>query len=220
MSFAPICASMLDIGPLRLKDLRCSASGAQASGGTHLSLYSGTSSMWIFGYGSLIWRPGFAFEARQPGIIKGWRRVFYQGSPDHRGVPDAPGRVVTLLPDPDHATFGVAFKLHAQESERILDALDVREQGGYERHLVPVFGADPERPLIEEALVYLANAQNPHYLGEASAEAIACQVMESHGPSGPNTEYVLRLAEALREEGASDDHVFEVDRALRQLLKT
>ncbi|TXD36646.1 gamma-glutamylcyclotransferase [Lujinxingia vulgaris] len=175
--------------------------------------------MWIFGYGSLIWRPGFAFEARQPGLIRGFRRVFYQGSPDHRGVPNAPGRVVTLLPDPGATTFGVAFKLGASESARILQQLDVREQGGYERHLLPVFAPDQNAPLIDEALVYLAGVDNPHYLGEAPVEAIADHVLRSHGPSGPNTEYVLRLAEALRAEGAHDPHVFAIERALRQLLE-
>lgn len=175
--------------------------------------------MWIFGYGSLIWRPGFAYEARQPGILRGFRRVFYQGSPDHRGVPDAPGRVVTLLPDPRASTFGVAFKLGASEQARVLGELDVREQGGYERHFLPLFSTEHEAPLIDEALVYLATRDNPHYLGEAPEEVIARQVLQSHGPSGPNTEYVLRLAEALRAEGADDPHVFAIERSLRQLLE-
>ena len=48
--------------------------------------------MWIFGYGSLIWRPDFAFEESRIAVLMGWRRAFTQGSPDHRGTPRAPGR--------------------------------------------------------------------------------------------------------------------------------
>ncbi|RAL20493.1 gamma-glutamylcyclotransferase [Lujinxingia litoralis] len=174
--------------------------------------------MWIFGYGSLIWRPNFDYQARLCGEIRGYTRVFYQGSPDHRGVPEAPGRVVTLLPEPTAATFGVAFQLAPDQAERTLHQLDLREQGGYQRRLLPVFAPGHDTPLLDEALVYMATAENPHFLGAASPEAIAHQVALSHGPSGPNTEYVLRLAEALRAEGADDAHVFAVERALRALL--
>jgi len=87
----------------------------------------------------------------------------------------------------------------------ILDALDVREQGGYTRHVVELdlVGAPPAL-----GLMYVAGPGNPNYLGPAPLDAIARQVLRSAGPSGPNLEYVLRLAGALREMGADDPHVF------------
>lgn len=166
--------------------------------------------MWVFGYGSLVWRPAFPFEERRAGYIEGWKRRFWQGSTDHRGVPGAPGRVVTLLADPGSRCWGMAYRVAHAERERVLAQLDHREKGGYERHSVQVH-AGGERI---GALVYVATSDNPNYLGPASVPDIAAQVLRSTGPSGPNREYVLRLAEALRGIGADDSHVFELAEAV------
>ncbi len=84
--------------------------------------------------------------------------------------------------------------------------LDHREQGGYERHAVDVHVADAGP--IAGALVYVATEHNPNWLGPAPLSDIAQQIRGSTGPSGPNPEYVLQLAEALRALHADDEHVF------------
>lgn len=163
--------------------------------------------MWIFGYGSLVWRPAFAHEERAPAYIVGWARRFFQGSTDHRGVPGAPGRVVTLLPSAEERCWGMAYRVHPRDRDEVLERLDHREKGGYARHDVSLVFQDG-RPDVDQALVYVATPDNESYLGPAPLEAIAAQVRQSEGPSGPNDEYVLELAAALRALGASDPHVF------------
>ena len=74
---------------------------------------------WIFGFGSLITNPGFDYDATvQPACIRGYRRVFHQGSTDHRGVPEAPGRTVTLEECEGGVTWGAAFRLAGDAEQR------------------------------------------------------------------------------------------------------
>jgi len=175
--------------------------------------------LWIFGYGSLVWRPAFAHAERVPAAVRGWARRFWQGSTDHRGVPGAPGRVVTLVRETRAICWGMAYRVGPDDAEEVLADLDHREKGGYARERVQVELRRPgDAPHRVHALMYLATHENPNYLGPAEIEAIARQVVDAAGPSGPNREYVLRLAEALDELRADDRHVFEVAARVRALL--
>ncbi len=168
------------------------------------------SEFWIFGYGSLVWRPAFAHSEAIPGFVRGWARRFWQGSVDHRGVPESPGRVVTLVPDASEPPcWGMAYRVESSAREQVLANLDHREVGGFDRLELEVHFRDAKRSPVR-GLVYVASQRNPNFLGPAPVEEIAEQVRRSHGPSGPNSEYVLRLAGWLRAVGAVDDHVFQV----------
>jgi len=169
---------------------------------------------WIFGYGSLIWRTGFPYAESRPASVQGWSRRFWQGSTDHRGVPGAPGRVVTLIEEAGAACRGRAYRLEADTEADVLAHLDHREKGGYERVRLPL-QFDDGRSI--EGLMYHATPANPNWLGDAPLAAIARQVVASTGPSGPNREYLLRLHDALRALDARDDHVDELVRAVRKL---
>ena len=173
---------------------------------------------WIFGYGSLIWRCDFPYLERRPARLFAFVRRFWQGSTDHRGVPGAPGRVVTLVPEPAGVCDGVAYRVAPEREEEVLGQLDRRERGGYVRREVRLELARP-RAFVERALVWIAEPGNPNHLGPASLGAIAAQVLRSAGPSGPNPEYVLRLAQALAALGAHDPEVSALAECLDALLR-
>jgi cation transport regulator ChaC len=163
--------------------------------------------LWIFGYGSLVWRPDFSFAEACAGILVGWKRRFWQGSTDHRGVPEAPGRVVTLVESPGDSCGGVAFRVACEQRDAVLSRLDSRESGGFDRCDVSVTLRRPCATQVR-AITYIAPSYNPNYLGPAPVGVIAAQVRASRGPSGHNAEYVLRLANSLRTLGLEDEHVF------------
>lgn len=171
--------------------------------------------LWVFGYGSLIWRADFPFIEKRAAYIKGWSRRFWQGSTDHRGVPGAPGRVVTLVRSPGQSCWGAVYRLAPDVIEETLVQLDHRERGGYARLQLPVWFDD--RTSVE-GFTYHATADNCNYLGEASDEQIARQVVNSAGPSGHNIEYVLELANSLREIHVQDIHVSAVATWVRRLV--
>ncbi|KAG2454488.1 hypothetical protein HYH02_001506 [Chlamydomonas schloesseri] len=178
------------------------------------------SSTWIFGYGSLVHTPNFDHTAKFVGYVRGWRRVFWQGSTDHRGTPQRPGRTVTLTEAPGAVTWGAAFRLagSAEEQAAALAYLEWREKQYDVRHYVDVYGSDGQL-LVRGALVYIASPANSNYLGPAPLPAIAAQIATSRGPSGPNCEYLFRLADAMRAAGVHDDpDLYELEALVRQEL--
>ncbi|KAL4448039.1 hypothetical protein ABPG75_005258 [Micractinium tetrahymenae] len=204
---------------------------------------------YIFGFGSLVSHPGFEYsEVVRPCYIKGYRRVFWQGSTDHRGTPESPGRTVTLEPCEGAVTWGAAFRLagDTQQRRRTWQYLEWREKQYDQRAQVTVYCpalgsnsshdgssssgssgsfSEEEGVPVLTALTFIATSdrsRNPNYLGPAPLEAIAHQIATSQGPSGPNHEYLFRLAEAMRSMSVVDEELFQLEakvRARMQLLE-
>jgi cation transport regulator ChaC len=172
--------------------------------------FDGHESVWLFGYGSLIYKADFPYLERRPAHIRGWARRFWQGSHDHRGTPEAPGRVATLIPADGAVCAGMAYLI----TPEVFAHLDYREKNGYLRFATEMVFDDGT---ATEGLVYIATADNAAFLGEASEAAIARHIAAAAGPSGPNRDYLLALAAALRAMGHDDPHVFAIERYLDQL---
>jgi len=175
--------------------------------------------IWLFGYGSLIYKVDFPYLAKKPASINGWKRRFWQGSHDHRGTPRNPGRVATLIEADGQECLGVAYQVTAD----VFEHLDHREKNGYLRFEVEIdllteFESKSKQKIeIKRGLVYIAPTDNAAYLGPASEREIAEHILRSSGPSGPNSEYVFLLAKALRDMNEFDQHVFKIESFLKEL---
>ncbi|MES3025576.1 MAG: gamma-glutamylcyclotransferase [Pseudomonadota bacterium] len=172
--------------------------------------FDGHHRVWLFGYGSLIFKADFPYIERRPASIRDWTRRFWQGSHDHRGTESAPGRVATLIAQTGAVCAGMAYLI----TPEVFAHLDHREKNGYLRLATDIYFNDGSS---EEGLVYIATEENAAFLGEATELAIAHQIAASSGPSGRNRDYLTELAHALRALGMDDPHVFAIERHLSAL---
>ncbi|KAI1177602.1 ChaC-domain-containing protein [Nemania sp. FL0916] len=184
---------------------------------------------WIFGYGSLIWKPPPHYDRRIPGWVTGYVRRFWQASEDHRGTPAAPGRVVTLIERsfwasladahdsaPDRV-WGTAYRIEAAHVAEVSEYLDIREINGYTIHYTPFHPADGG-PSIR-TLVYIGTPDNEQFVGPQDPQALAAHIQRSEGPSGRNRDYLLGLEAALDRlsSESGDAHVTDLSDRLREI---
>lgn len=156
---------------------------------------------WVFGYGSLMWNPGFPFEEKRPARVSGYRRALCVRSWVHRGSPDAPGLVLGL--DRGGSCRGTAFRVAPADRQGVVAYLRERElvTRVYVERTVAVRFADGRRV---PALTYVADRKHRQYAGALSAEQAAGIVATSFGQSGPNTDYVFNTLAHLKEMGIRD----------------
>ncbi|MEX2642971.1 MAG: gamma-glutamylcyclotransferase [Acetobacterales bacterium] len=164
--------------------------------------------IWIFGYGSLMWQPGFAFEERQPALLRGYHRRFCVYSVHYRGTPERKGLVLGL--DRGGACRGVAFRVRNSAESEVLRYLDAREQVTmvYLRRQVRVLLPDGRQV---PAWTYVADRGHEQYAAGLDPPGMAAIIRESIGKNGPNRAYLESTVRHLEDSGV-------VDRALRRLL--
>jgi cation transport protein ChaC len=159
--------------------------------------------LFVFAYGSLMWRPGFAFRERLPARLIGAHRALCVYSFVHRGTPERPGLVLGL--DLGGACRGIAYRVAAADSTETLAYLRAREQVTkvYREATRPVvLIGQPERRVA--AVCYVVDRSHPQYAGRLSLEEQLHHVRQGHGRSGPNRDYVLETVKALESLGCRD----------------
>lgn len=156
---------------------------------------------WVFGYGSLMWRPGFDFVERQPATLHGRRRAFCIYSVHHRGTHERKGLVLGLAPG--GSARGVAYCIAEAGWPAVYDYLREREQPTetYVEARVTVRLAEGRRV---EALTFLSDKGHPQWAGVLTLERQAALIAGATGLSGRNIDYLRDLVQHLREEGIGD----------------
>jgi len=157
--------------------------------------------LWVFGYGSLMWRPGFAYVERHRALLRGWRRRLCVYSHIYRGTAERPGLVLGL--DRGGACRGLAFRIEAALVEATIRYLRERElvTAVYLERVAPVTLADGRRVA---AIAYFADRAHGQYAGPMPREALLKLVRQGVGQSGSNAEYVLATRDHLRGLGIVD----------------
>ncbi|WP_425486934.1 gamma-glutamylcyclotransferase [Microvirga thermotolerans] len=167
--------------------------------------------LWVFGYGSLMWRPGFPFVERHHAQLFGYHRSLCVFSHVHRGTPERPGLVLGL--DRGGRCHGVAFRVAREEAEATIHYLREREQvtAVYLERRLPVRLKDGARI---EALAYVVDRRHPQYAGRLSFEEIVDLVRRGEGISGRNPDYVRSTHEHLVGMGVIDPLLERLTRAV------
>ncbi|WP_374534667.1 gamma-glutamylcyclotransferase [Phenylobacterium sp.] len=156
---------------------------------------------WVFGYGSLMWRPGFAFVERQEATLPGRRRAFCIYSVHHRGTYERPGLVLGLAPG--GAVRGAAYRVAEADWDEAYAYLREREQPTetYIEARAAIRLADGRRI---ETLVFLSDVRHPQWAGALSPERQADLIAGATGLSGRNVDYLRDLVVHLRQQGVRD----------------
>lgn len=159
--------------------------------------------MWVFGYGSLLWNPGFPVARREVAVLHGYARSFCMSSIHHRGSEEKPGLVLALDAVEDAHCKGIALAVEGGHEEQTLADLREREliSSAYlERDLEVELGDGS----MVTAVTYVIDPHHVQYCGGLSLEEQAQIIAHAVGGRGPNTEYLYNTAEHLAEIGLHD----------------
>eukprot|EP01064_Diplonema_japonicum_P036395 TRINITY_DN8154_c1_g2_i1.p1 TRINITY_DN8154_c1_g2~~TRINITY_DN8154_c1_g2_i1.p1 ORF type:complete len:218 (+),score=23.92 TRINITY_DN8154_c1_g2_i1:52-654(+) len=172
---------------------------------------------WLFGYGSIMWKMPYPYEEEAIGLVKDYARRFWQGSADHRGTVESPGRVCTVVRNKGESVWGKIFRISGTNAKSVLSLLDEREQGGYATASISVSLKNQDSPVT--ALMYESSPQGTNlFVGEDIAKS-ASIIAFARGPSGPNVEYLFNLNAALLSVDCSDVYCSSLEEQVRVLLE-
>jgi cation transport protein ChaC len=171
--------------------------------------------LWVFGYGSLMWRPGFAFIEQAPARLIGEHRALCVYSFVHRGTPEKPGLVLGL--DRGGACRGIAFRVAEQNRAATIAYLRAREQvTSVYREVTRSVWLENEARQRVSALAYVVDRGHVQYAGRLSLAEQLRHVLQGHGQSGANRDYVLATVKAIEAEGVRDSQLHRLASMLHE----
>lgn len=172
--------------------------------------------LWVFGYGSLIWNPGFPFQERVLACLAGYHRSFCMSSIHHRGTEEKPGLVLALDPAQNAQCQGIAFKVAPDHVEHTLAELRARElvSSAY-LEVWKSLSLDDGRQV--EAVTYVIDTDHVQYCRDLALEEQAQIIANAVGGRGPNTEYLYNTASHLAQLGIEDRDLAWLDGRVRKL---
>ncbi|BCX16388.1 MAG: gamma-glutamylcyclotransferase [Geminicoccaceae bacterium] len=165
--------------------------------------------VWIFGYGSLMWRPDFPFLRSAPARLEGWHRALCIRSEHWRGTPERPGCVLGLAPG--GSCVGRAFAVAPEAEAAILEALDARENVRgylYERRRLPIVLLDTGAAV--PAWTYLARTADPRSERDLPRAELVRRLRTAHGRGGSNLDYLRETVAHLLELGIREAELEEL----------
>lgn len=152
--------------------------------------------LWVFGYGSLMWHPGFPHREARPALLRGYHRVFNVCSTRAWGSPEAPGLVASLLPG--GSCRGRAFRVVRADQEQVLDYLALREQSYLRREVRLELGAG-----VVTGVTHVADRSHPRFLVSLHPERAARLVHQGVGEKGTSRDYLTNTLDQLDQLGLS-----------------
>lgn len=155
---------------------------------------------WVFGYGSLMWNPGFPYVEQTPADLIGYHRAFCMYSHRHRGTKEQPGLVLGL--DRGGRCPGVAFRVAGEDWADTVAALNERELAGYAYAPAALEVVTPQGPV--RALTYVADPDHPNYAGGLPMDEAVRIILAARGIGGRNRDYVAELVRKLEALGCED----------------
>lgn len=180
--------------------------------------------MWVFGYGSLMWKPGFHFDDKLVGFIKGYRRVFQLACIDHRGTPEFPARSCTLIEEEGALCWGTAFCVNGgpEKEKLVIEYLEKRECEYDTKSYIDFYTEEePSKPTLTGVLLFTTTPNkvtNKYFLGPAPLEVMASQIAKAVGPCGTNCEYLFRLENEMDNIGHTEKEIIELANEVRRIL--
>lgn len=167
----------------------------------------------MFGYGSLMWRPGFDYLEARPALLRGYHRAFCVYSSHYRGTPQHPGLVLGL--DRGGSCRGLAFRVARENVEWVTEYLNERElvSYAYQARTLPVDAGGDRLG----AYAFVADPRHRQYAGDLGIDRTAAIIMDAAGQAGLNRDYLINTVRQLEHHGYLDRRLHDLLREVERL---